>query len=204
VFVTQPQTPVDETGKKVFDLTPDPRAENANEESKSAKSGATEQESRSSKGSASGREGSLFEGEPLIDDLARDEKTESTGSDDFDHLNDRSMVSTSSSISSSMVEVSSPSEVRDSMLADIRNQYENDEKEVGDDGSSSSSSSDGEEKPLSECHVEDEEEKDSGSGNRGDGGDDRGFIAKYWCTLLFSPLVISTLLTVVGRTMAAK
>merc|ERR1711973_808106 len=71
----------------------------------------------------------------------------------------------------------------------------NEEKE----DSSSSSSDDADEKPLSECHVDDgeptgkEEETEEASVTR-------GLLRKYWCYLLFSPFIVGNLVTV-GRSL---
>jgi len=215
VFVTEPQTPVDETGKKAFVIPP---AKPVTEGPDSASS---------SGGAGAGFDSSISSS--FDEDLAKLEQQSrnlSTG-DDFDHLTDRqfstqsqldrdvmlmsgerdsgalsgSTTSTnmhgvsSSSISSSMVEVSTPSSARDAMFVSTSSAFDEIQQGEEEDGSSSSSS-DGEGKPLSECHVEDD--ADTHDENEVACGGMIGFLKNYWCSFMFSPIVLGSLL-VVGR-----
>jgi len=139
-----------------------------------------------------------------------DSKTADASSSDTSSMQDLRTTS----ISSSMIEVEKSKSSRDSTLSSTSSAFEkmqnvpeinltgikgearsvdgngNEEKE-----DSSSSSDDANEKPLSECQVDDgesaakEEETEEASVTS-------GLLRKYWCYLLFSPFIIGNVLTV--------
>merc|ERR1719427_941186 len=109
-------------------------------------------------------------------------------------------LSNTSSITASMVEVPNSDAVRDSMLATSTFEEIQYEKSVGreEGGSSGSGSEDGDDKPLSECHVDElTVEEQDGRSCLGK------FVSTYWCSLMFAPVVMGTVIAVVGRSIKA-
>jgi len=191
VIVSQPPTPVDETGRKKFPLP----------ETKPPAS-------VSSAASSVTQTGSSFAGEELDEDLAKlDQEMRSGDRDTTTTTNLRSIstmedLSSTSSITSSMVEVPNSDAVRDSMLATSTFEEIQHEKSGGreeEKGSSSGSGSeDGDDKPLSECHVDEVTVEEQ------DGRSCLGkFVSTYWCSLMFAPVVMGTVIAVVGRSIKA-
>jgi len=191
VIVSQPPTPVDETGRKKFPLP----------ETKPPASVSSTTPSVTQTGSS-------FAGEELDEDLAKlDQEMRSEDRDTTTTTNLRSIstmgdLSSTSSITGSMVEVPNPEAVRDSMLASTTSTFEEiqHEKSGGrDEGSGSGSGSeDGDDKPLSECHVDDMTVEEQ------DGRSCLGkFVSTYWCSLMFAPVVMGTVIAVVGRSIKA-
>jgi len=191
VIVSQPPTPVDETGRKKFPLP----------ETKPPAS-------VSSTTSSVTQTGSSFAGEELDEDLAKlDQEMRSEDRDTTTTTNLRSIstmedLSSTSSITSSMVEVPNSDAVRDSMLATSTFEEIQHEKSGGreeEKGSSSGSGSeDGDDKPLSECHVDElTVEEQDGRSCLGK------FVSTYWCSLMFAPVVMGTVIAVVGRSIKA-
>jgi len=192
VIVSQPPTPVDETGRKKFPLP----------ETKPPAS-------VSSAASSVTQTGSSFAGEELDEDLAkldqemrsgdRDTTTTTTNLRSISTMED---LSNTSSITTSMVEVPNSNAVRDSMLASTTSTFEEiqHEKSGGreEGGSSGSGSEDGDDKPLSECHVDEVTVEEQ------DGRSCLGkFVSTYWCSLMFAPVVMGTVIAVVGRSIKA-
>jgi len=188
VIVSQPPTPVDETGRKKFPLP----------ETKPPAS-------VSSAASSVTQTGSSFAGEELDEDLAKLDQEMRSEDRDTTTTNLRSIstmgdLSNTSSITSSMVEVPNPDAVRDSMLATSTFEEIQHEKNGGreEGGSSGSGSEDGDDKPLSECHVDEVTVEEQ------DGRSCLGkFVSTYWCSLMFAPVVMGTVIAVVGRSIKA-
>merc|ERR1712096_85430 len=115
-------------------------------------------------------------------------------------------LSNTSSITASMVEVPNSEAVRDSMLASTTSTFEEiqheksggREEENGGSSGSGSGSEDGDDKPLSECHVDElTVEEQDGRSCLGK------FVSTYWCSLMFAPVVMGTVIAVVGRSIKA-
>merc|ERR1719447_1239114 len=110
-------------------------------------------------------------------------------------------LSNTSSITASMVEVPNTEAVRDSMMATSTFEEIQHEKSSGreEEEGGSSGSEDGDDKPLSECHVDDVTVEEQ------DGRSCLGkFVSTYWCCLMFAPVVMGTVIAVVGRSIKAS
>merc|ERR1712168_1754068 len=107
-------------------------------------------------------------------------------------------LSNTSSITGSMVEVPNTDAVRDSMMATSTFEEIQHEKSSAREEGGSSGSEDGDDKPLSECHVDDVTVEEQ------DGRSCLGkFVSTYWCSLMFAPVVMGTVIAVVGRSIKA-
>jgi len=189
VIVSQPPTPVDETGRKKFPL-PETKPP-------TPVSSATPSVTQT---------GSSFAGEELDEDLAkldqemRDKTTTTTTTTNLRSISTMEDLSNTSSITGSMVEVPNTDAVRDSMMATStfeEIQHEKSGRREEEKGGSSGSD-DGDDKPLSECHVDDVTVEEQ------DGRSCLGkFVSTYWCSLMFAPVVMGTVIAVVGRSIKA-
>jgi len=188
VIVSQPPTPVDETGRKKFPL-PETKPP-------APVSSATPSVTQT---------GSSFAGEELDEDLAKldqemRDKTTTTTTTNLRSVSTMEDLSNTSSITGSMVEVPNPEAVRDSMMATSTFEEIQHEKSSGhqEEKGGSSGSEDGDDKPLSECHVDDVTVEEQ------DGRSCLGkFVSTYWCSLMFAPVVMGTVIAVVGRSIKA-
>jgi len=188
VIVSQPPTPVDETGRKKFPL-PETKPPT----------------SASSAPSSVAQTGSSFAGEELDEDLAKLDqemrsKDTTTTTTNLRSISTMEDLSNTSSITGSMVEVPNPDAVRDSMMATSTFEEIQHEKSSGhqEEKGGSSGSEDGDDKPLSECHVDDVTVEEQ------DGRSCLGkFVSTYWCSLMFAPVVMGTVIAVVGRSIKA-
>jgi len=183
VIVSQPPTPVDETGRKKFPL---PETKPPTQVSNATPSVT--------------QTGSSFAGEELDEDLAKLDQemrdTTTTTTTNLRSVSTMQDLSNTSSITGSMVEVPNTDAVRDSMMATSTfEEIQHEKSGVCEDGGSSE---DGDDKPLSECHVDDVTVEEQ------DGRSCLGkFVSTYWCSLMFAPVVMGTVIAVVGRSIKA-
>merc|ERR1712136_149263 len=133
------------------------------------------------------------------------------------------LSTSSSSISSSMVEVDTPSSARDAMFASTSSAFEEvqrvdeDEEEKGgqkgrvislssmeeDLAKRESSSDEGDDTPLSEFRVDDDVDSEGLSLKQDEQSSGiSGFFRKYWCSLMFSPIVVGSFVSILSRSFA--
>jgi len=151
-----------------------------------------------------------------ITDGNKDENKETRDGDASS--NDMSSVQDlrTTSITSSMIEVETSRSSKDSRFSSTSSAFEeinnvedadgvqvkDDANSVDDNGDkeeSSSSSDDADERPLSECQVDDEEVV-AKEEVKEEASCAHGMLRKYWCYLLFSPFIVGNLVTV-GRSL---